>query len=273
MTSTFFMPIVRAMVHATMTRPLLLLSNDDGFFAKGIIAAREALTAVFDVIVVAPGSEQSASSHALTLARPLRAFEPEPGIFAVDGTPADCVYLALNGETRFLPRKPDVVVSGINRGLNLGQDVFYSGTVAAAREGALRGIPALAVSAHHEADLPAVGRVTCALALELATHKRHGRAPLMNLNVPKPWTGEVRAARLGTRVYEEVIVERKDPRGRAYFWIGGPSVSNSQEDGTDTAMFDLGVAPLTSLLLDLTHGHDHGLAERLAAHTTSKDAS
>ncbi len=253
-----------------MTRPLLLLSNDDGFFAKGIRAAREVLAQAFDVVVVAPSSEQSASSHALTLARPLRAFEAEPGIWAVDGTPADCVYLALHGETRFLPRRPDVVVSGINRGLNLGQDVFYSGTVAAAREGALRNIPALAVSAHHEAALAEVAAVASKLALSLCAHKSHGRAPLLSLNVPKPWTGEVRSVKLGTRIYEEIIVERKDPRGRAYYWIGGPTVSNSQEEGTDTAVFDQGVASLTSLILDLTHAHDHGLAERLAAHASTK---
>lgn len=250
-----------------MTRPLLLLSNDDGFFAKGIRAAREVLLQTFDVVVVAPSTEQSASSHALTLARPLRAFEAEPGVFAVDGTPADCVYLALHGEARFLPRRPDVVVSGINRGLNLGQDVFYSGTVAAAREGALRSIPALAVSAHHDAALPEVAALASRLALELANHKaphKGRRAPLLSLNVPKPWTGEVRAVKLGARIYDEVIVERKDPRGRSYYWIGGPGVSNSQEEGTDTAVFDQGIASLTSLVLDLTHGHDHGLAERLA---------
>jgi 5'-nucleotidase len=256
-----------------MTRPLLLLSNDDGFFANGIRAARDVLLRSFQVVVVAPASEQSASSHALTLARPLRAFEAEPGIFAVDGTPADCVYLALHGEARFLPRRPDVIVSGINRGLNLGQDVFYSGTVAAAREGALRGIPALAVSAHHEADLPAVAELAEKLAIDLSSHKGRGRAPLLNLNVPKPWTGEVASVKLGARIYDEIIVERKDPRGRAYYWLGGPSVQNSQEHGTDTAVFDQGIATLTSLILDLTHGHDHGLAERLAGHTSKKAES
>lgn len=261
-----------------MTRPLLLLSNDDGFFAKGIRAARDVLAQTFDVVVVAPSSEQSASSHALTLARPLRAFEAEPGVWAVDGTPADCVYLALHGDTRFLPRKPDVVVSGINRGLNLGQDVFYSGTVAAAREGALRNIPALAVSAHHEASLPEVAAVASRLAHELCANEAHRsgkaghRAPLLSLNVPRPWTGEVRSVKLGMRIYEEIIVERKDPRGRAYYWIGGPTVSNSQEEGTDTAVFDQGIASLTSLILDLTHGHDHGLAERLAAHASAPGA-
>jgi 5'-nucleotidase len=252
------------MVHANMTRPLVLLSNDDGFFAKGIRAAKQALETAFDVIIVAPASEQSAASHALTLARPLRAFEAEPGVFAVDGTPADCVYLALHGKLRFLPRKPDVVVSGINRGVNLGQDVFYSGTVAAAREGALRFIPSLAASAHHHADHTRVGELVTKLALELASHQGRGRAPLLNLNVPEPWNGQVRAVRLGTRVYDEVIDERKDPRGRAYYWIGGPGVTNSREPGTDTCAYDDGAASLTSLILDLTHTEDHGLAERLS---------
>jgi 5'-nucleotidase len=248
-----------------MSRPLILLSNDDGFFAKGLRAAKAALEKEADVVVVAPASEQSAASHALTLARPLRAFEAEPGVFAVDGTPADCVYLALHGAARFLPRKPDVVVSGINRGVNLGQDVFYSGTVAAAREGALRGIPALAASAHHHGDLARIGSLVVRLALALAKHHGRGRAPLLNLNVPEPWNGDVSSAKLGTRVYEEIIDERKDPRGRAYYWIGGPGVTNSREPGTDTCAYDDGTASLTSLVLDLTHSHDNGICVELAS--------
>jgi len=128
-------------------KPLVLLSNDDGFASKRLRALRDALVTWADVVVVAPLLEQSASSHSLTLHHPIRAREMEPGIFAVDGTPADCVYVALHCGTRFLPRWPDLVCSGINRGLNLGQDAFYSGTVAAAREAALRGIPSIASSA------------------------------------------------------------------------------------------------------------------------------
>src|SRR6185436_14045390 len=136
----------------------------------------------------------------------------------LDGTPADCVYVALHAGTRVLPRRPDLVVSGINKGLNLGQDAFYSGTVAAAREGALRGIPAIASSAQAGADVEAVARLTTRLALELLAAARSARAPLLNLNVPASWTGEVRATRLGARIYEELVDFRVDPRGRSYLW-------------------------------------------------------
>src|SRR5262245_14658184 len=136
-----------------VTRPLILLSNDDGYRARGLRTLAGALGVIGDVIVCAPESEQSTTSHSLTLTRPLRLRQVENGIFAVDGTPADCVYVALNGGTRVLPRMPDVVVSGMNHGLNLATDVFYSGTVAAAREGALRGIPAVATSADPGADM------------------------------------------------------------------------------------------------------------------------
>src|SRR5580658_7516530 len=144
--------------------PLALLSNDDGVASQGLAAMREALRQRFDVVVIAPETEQSASSHALSLHRPLRLRKVEEGLFALDGTPADCVYVALHGGTKVVSRRPDLVVSGINRGLNLGQDVFYSGTVAAAREGALRGIPAVATSAHPHADLPAVAKLALRVA-------------------------------------------------------------------------------------------------------------
>src|SRR6201986_4100325 len=124
-------------------RPLILVTNDDGVSAPGIAAAREALQAVGDVVVAAPDRERSASSHSISLDRPLRVDEIEPGVFAIDGTPVDCVYLAL---LHLVPRRPALVVSGINNGYNLGSDVFYSGTVAAAVEAALRGLPAIAVS-------------------------------------------------------------------------------------------------------------------------------
>src|SRR4029078_3701435 len=117
------------------------LSNDDGHGSEGIRALRAELATWADVVLVAPETEQSATSHSLSLHRPLRARKVEPGIFAIDGTPADCVYVALHAEQRFLPRWPDLVCSGINRGLNLGQDAFYSGTVAAARQGARPGVP------------------------------------------------------------------------------------------------------------------------------------
>ena len=180
--------------------PLVLLSNDDGYASRGIRAMREGLAAAgADVVIVAPETEQSASSHALSLHRPLRLREAEPRVFALDGTPADCVYVALHAGTRVLPRRPDLVVSGINHGMNLGQDAFYSGTVAAAREGALRGIPAVAASVHASVDMARAAETTVRVAMALLEERR-AACTLLNLNFPKGWTGEVRATRLGTRI-------------------------------------------------------------------------
>lgn len=234
-------------------RPLVLLSNDDGFAAPGIRALRDALLPSMDVIVMAPETEQSAQSHALSIHHPLRPREVEPGIFALDGTPADCVYVALYAGTRFVPRRPDLVLSGINLGLNLGQDVFYSGTVAAAREGALRRIPSVAVSAHGRADLARVA--SCAVSVAHAVLAGYAkRGVLMNLNVPQRWSGELRVCRLGSRVYDEVVDLRTDPRGREYLWLGGPGVTHQPDAGADTEAYDQGAASLTPLSLDMTDG-------------------
>lgn len=260
-------------------RPLVLLSNDDGFASKRLRVLRDALLAWADVVVVAPATEQSATSHSLSLHRPLRAREMEPGIVAVDGTPADCVYVALHAGTRFLPRWPDIVCSGINRGLNLGQDAFYSGTVAAAREGALRGIPAIASSAHVKADRIRVAELTSQLARALLDEtanapKRPGmllakKTPLLNLNVPADWNGQVRRTRLGARLYEEVIDIRTDPRGREYMWLGGPSVRHEHDEGSDTDAYDEGFASITPLVLDLTTPDDGGVTDRLITATST----
>src|ERR1700689_898426 len=143
--------------------PLVLLSNDDGYASPGIRTMRDALSRHAEVVTLAPETEQSASSHSLSLHRPLRLRSVEPNVFALDGTPADCVYVALHAGTRVLPRKPDLVVSGINSGMNLGQDAFYSGTSAAAREGELRGFPALATSAHTSLPLSPVADLSARL--------------------------------------------------------------------------------------------------------------
>ena len=263
-------------------RPLVLVSNDDGYGSPGLRALRDALAIWADVVVVAPETEQSATSHSLSLHRPLRTREVEPGTFAIDGTPADCVYVALHAETRFLPRWPDLVCSGINRGLNLGQDAFYSGTVAAAREGALRGIPAIASSAHLKADLARVAELTSRLARALhdatagvlGAGVRPGpsvvrNTPLLNLNVPREWNGEVKKARLGARIYEEVIDFRTDPRGREYLWLGGPGVRHQRDPGSDTDAYDDGFASLTPLVLDLTSPDEHGVADKVIAATAA----
>lgn len=259
---------------APARRPLVLLSNDDGYASPGIRALFAALGAWADVVVVAPENEQSASSHSLSLHRPLRAREVEKNIVAIDGTPADCVYVALHAGTRFLPRWPDVVCSGINHGLNLGQDAFYSGTVAAAREGALRGIPAVASSAHPKGDTARFAELTSILARKLFDETKDTalprpgpsvsrRTPLLNLNFPPNWTGELRRTRLGARVYEEVIDVRRDPRGREYMWLGGPGVRHDPEPGTDTDAYDEGAASITPLILDLSRSDDGGLTEHL----------
>jgi 5'-nucleotidase len=232
-----------------MVRPLILLSNDDGYRANGINAMRRALSEFAEVIVCAPEIEQSATSHALSVHRALRLFEPAEGVFSIDGTPADCVYVALHGKTRILPRWPDMVVSGVNHGVNLGDDVFYSGTVAAAREAALKGIPALAVSTPFDADMNAAAslarRVVQAILLHPVT------APLLlNLNVPKSYT-QLRVARLGRRIYHDEVDFRRDPRGREYMWLGGPSAESMPLPGSDTEAFDAGVASITALSLDL----------------------
>ncbi len=248
-------------------RALVLCSNDDGVHARGLEAAARALSAFADVVVVAPETEQSAMSHSLTLHRPLRLRRVAEGRWGVDGTPADCVYLALHLEERdgvpkILPRRPDLVVSGVNRGINLGQDVFYSGTVAAAREGALRGVPAIAASCDLAKD--ALGNLTfdpepaaalvAAIAramLALPPREQGGQALLLNLNVPAGTPKGVRATTLGTRLWTEWVEQRVDPRGRSYYWIGGGSVSHAERPGSDTEAHDEGLASLTVLQLDL----------------------
>lgn len=257
------------------SRPLILVSNDDGYASRGIRALADELGTWADVITVAPETEQSATSHSLSLHRPLRPRRVTDHVFAIDGTPADCVYIALHAEAKFLPRWPDLVCSGINRGMNLGQDTFYSGTVAAAREGALRGVPSIAVSAHAKADHAKTAALTSSLAQNLfretrATHStRPPRnlvrgTPLLNLNVPLDWTGEVRHVKLGSRLYDETLDIRTDPHGREYIWLGGPGVQHGDDPGSDTDAYDAGAASVTLLLLDLTRSDD-GLVDRLIA--------
>jgi 5'-nucleotidase len=261
-----------------MARPLVLLSNDDGHGSEGIRALRGALRDTCDVILVAPETEQSAASHSLTLHRPLRIRTVEENTFAIDGTPADCIYLALHAGT-MLPRLPDLVVSGVNHGPNLGQDVFYSGTVAAAREGALRGIPALAASAHPRADFAAAAKLAANVATALLAKAppstagqapaARTRAPLFSLNFPKTWSGTLVTARLGSRYYDEVVDMRKDPRGREYCWIGGPGVYHDASPDTDTAAYNAGHAVLSSLVLDLTDTTNAALVDAVRSAASS----
>lgn len=244
-------------------RPLILLSNDDGYRAPGINLLARALDPHADVFVCAPEVEQSGASHALSLHRPLRLFRHGERVFSVDGTPADCVYVAIHAEGRVLPRRPDVVVSGVNHGVNLGDDVFYSGTVAAAREGALKGIPSLALSATADADYEAAAELGARLTLALCTT---GSDPiLLNVNIPRGRDWPLRATRLGRRIYRDEVEFRRDPRGREYLWIGGPGADHRPLAGSDTEAFDEGVVGITPLVLDLWHRDGAERAEALAA--------
>jgi len=235
-------------------KPLILLSNDDGVTAPNLYALRDALAAHADVIICAPELNQSATSHSLSLHRILRLRCIDDRTYSVDGTPADCVYVALYSGTRVLPRKPDLVVAGMNHGLNLGVDVFYSGTVAAAREAAIRGCPAIAVSADSKASRTAAAALGASLAMAmLVTYEAAPRtkAPLLNVNIPPGDGWPVRATRLGARLYNEDVEYRSDPRGNEYLWIGGAGVRHDHVPGSDTEAYDDGAVSVTPLTLDL----------------------
>ena len=245
-----------------MTR--ILLSNDDGIHAPGLRALAESLGATGEVSILAPLTEQSATSHALTLHHPLRVKEMGPRTFAVEGTPTDCVLLAVR---EFLPERPDLVVSGVNQGPNMGEDVIYSGTVAAAMEGAILGIPSMAVSlASWEVvnfgPAAAIARAVAEALLAAGPPPRF----LVNVNIP-PLPREairgVRVTRLGTRVYHDAIVKKMDPRGRAYYWIGGAMPSWEAGSDTDFAAVEAGYVSLTPLLLDITAAGDFEFLRRL----------
>ena len=245
-------------------RPLILLSNDDGVHAEGLTVLARALAPLGEVYVVAPEREQSATSHRITLSGPLRHRDLGNNVHAVDGTPADCIYVALN-LTGLLPRRPDVVVSGINHGLNLGMDVVYSGTVAAAREGALRGLRAMALSAELGADRVRVAAHAATLVARLLTLDTPLGAPvLLNVNYPREAPRGVIATRLGRREYEDVVEARLDPRGRSYYWIGGPVTAHDGAEGADTTAVDQGYVSITPLALEMTNPAQLGFAGRIA---------
>lgn len=232
-----------------MGRAAILVSNDDGIHAPGLTALAEGLRGVGVVYVVAPDRERSTVGHALTLHRPLRVETLGPRRYAVNGMPADCVNLGVLG---ILPSRPDVVVAGINRGSNLGDDVTYSGTVSAAMEGVLLGVPSLAISLVEGEDFGAAGRVARALT-ELALRRGLPPDTLLNVNVPAGEVKGIRFTRLGRRVYSEKVVEETDPRGNTYYWIGGGPPLWEAGEGTDFAAVSAGWVSVTPLHLDLTN--------------------
>ncbi|MBI2228548.1 MAG: 5'/3'-nucleotidase SurE [Deltaproteobacteria bacterium] len=233
---------------------IILLSNDDGIQSEGLTALDDALRSVADVYTVAPDRAQSSMSHALTLHRPLRVNELGPRRLSVDGTPVDCVKLALTG---LLPVRPDLVISGINKGPNLGDDIIYSGTVSAAIEGALLGLPAIAVSLVTFKDFDF--RAAADFIMHLLGQIQQREIPpktLLNVNVPPIPKGEIkgwRLTRMGKRHYSENIVERVDPRGGKYYWIGGDDLGFAQDDGTDGVAVQEGYVSVTPLQVDLTN--------------------
>ena len=231
----------------------ILVSNDDGYLATGINVLTAALEKVAEVVVVAPDRNRSAASNSLTLKVPLRVSEVAPNRYKVDGTPSDCVHLAVTG---FLDFEPDLVVSGINHGANLGDDVIYSGTVAAAMEGRFLGLPTIAVSLVGN-DLQHF-ETAAAVASELV--QKIERAPLasdvvLNLNVPDVALSElkgVQATRLGFRHKSEQILKDTDPYGRAIYWVGPAGEGQDAGEGTDFFAVRQGFASVTPLKVDLT---------------------
>jgi len=231
-----------------MTR--ILVTNDDGVYSEGIKILARSLSGLGEVFIVAPDREQSASGHSLTLTRPLRLQKLEERVYAVDGTPTDCVSLAV--QWLFKDHRPDLIVSGINFGLNLGNDVTYSGTVSATFEGTLLGIPSVAFS--QEVGEGFSFEPAARFAQRLVETLLKSEVPkdlLLNVNVPAGGYRGVRFTRLGYRVYRQAVVEKTDPRGRKYYWIAG-TPEWREEDGTDCAAISASQISITPLHLDLT---------------------
>ena len=231
----------------------ILISNDDGYLAPGIAALADALSAIAEITVVAPDSNRSGSSNSLTLDRPLWVERADNGFFYVNGTPSDCVHIALTG---LLPERPDLIVSGINQGQNMGDDTLYSGTVAAATEGFLFGIPAIAFSQLHKGwqHLDSAARI----AREVVERQFDmlQKPFLLNVNIPNLPYSEIRsclATRLGKRHQSEPVYKLKDPYGKDIFWIGPAGSVKDAGEGTDFHATALGHVSITPLRIDLTH--------------------
>lgn len=234
----------------------ILVSNDDGHFATGINVLTAALEQVADVVVVAPDRNRSAASNSLTLSSPLRVSRIGENRYCVNGTPSDCVHLALTG---FLDEEPDLVVSGINHGANLGDDVIYSGTVAAAMEGRFLGLPTIAISLAGERlqHFATAARVVTDMVQKLAASTIAADV-ILNVNVPdRPFDAllGIRAARLGFRHKSEPVIQSKDPHGRRIYWVGPAGKGQDAGEGTDFHAIEQGAVAVTPLKVDLTR-HD-----------------
>lgn len=231
----------------------ILLSNDDGYLAQGLAALAEALSKHAEIFVVAPDRNRSAASNSLTLESPLRVQQTENGFIKVDGTPTDCVHLATTG---LLEHEPEMVFAGINHGSNLGDDVIYSGTVAAATEGRFLGLPAVAISlaSAEPVHFETATHVAVTLLRRLI-EKPLPKETLLNVNVPDVPLHKLKgyqATRLGQRHKAEPVVKSRDPRGRSIYWVGPPGPEQDAGPGTDFYAIKTGYVSITPLQLDLT---------------------
>lgn len=240
----------------------ILLSNDDGVTSEGLSALADALSHLGEVYTVAPDRDQSASSHSLTLTRPLRMEQVSERKFSVDGTPTDCINLAVNGILK--DGKPDLVVSGINTAANMGDDITYSGTVSATMEATLLKIPSIAVSMNAKKDFVfQTGAHYARLVAELVLQTGLPEDTLLNVNVPNLPLGRVKGIRItrqGKRVYKTPIVEKTDPRGKKYYWIGGDKLDSVLIENSDIASVEDGYVSVTPIKLDMT---DYAYMEEL----------
>jgi 5'-nucleotidase len=243
----------------------ILISNDDGLDSPGIRALAKVMEPLGDVVVVAPHRERSTAGHSLTLHKPLRIMEQGNGVYSTSGTPADCIYLGIR---EILKTPPDLILSGINRGANLGTDVHYSGTVAAAREGALMDIPSYAFSMVdlHQifVEQPSqelrfdVGAHIARLVVEQTQTLKFPPHTLLNVNIPNTDLARIkgiRVTRQGFRYYQNEVTQRRDPRGNAYYWIGGPYLGFHETEDSDCLALNEGFVAVTPLTIDCTHNH------------------
>ncbi len=233
---------------------LILVSNDDGVYSEGIRVLAEKLKRLARVVVVAPDREKSAASHSLTLHRPLRVHQIKKNVYGVSGTPTDCITL---GVYEVLKKKPDLIVSGINHGGNLGDDVHYSGTVSAALEGAIMGVPSIAISLVTRDDRPRfVPAATYAVKIARMVLKNglpHGM--VLNINVPNLPKNRIKGytfCKLGKRNYGDIIVQKLDPRKKKYYWIGGDETGYDDIPGSDCNAILANRVAITPLQVDMT---------------------
>lgn len=245
----------------------ILLTNDDGVDSAGLFALKRVLSDKHAVTVIAPDRNWSISGHARIMDKPLRVREytmrDGSTAFTTDGTPADCVALAALG---FIPEPPELVISGINHGSNMGDDITYSGTVAAAMEGIICGFPSIAVSMSPEPEWPVdVGAEFVDRLVDQVVKQGLANDILLNVNIPNVRHEEIRGVvitRLGKRTYKDELIARVDPRGNAYYWMGGNHIEDSMDEGTDVAVVSEGYVSVTPIHLDLT---DHKLIAKLQA--------